>query len=130
MATLEYQNIFTRVQARGPAYAGVLIARETSPRQGRPNFSHFLGQIGDAQIGPIYLGWPGLISLIFGFAAFEIIGLNRWASVGWAPVQFVRQLFWLALEPPAPSYGLKIPPLREGAWCLLAGFFLTLSILL
>jgi photosynthetic reaction center M subunit len=130
MALLEYQNIFTRVQVRGPAYAGVPIARETSPRQGKPNFSHFLGQIGDAQIGPIYLGWTGLISLIFGFAAFEIIGLNMWASVNWDPVQFVRQLFWLALEPPAPSYGLKIPPLAQGGWWLLAGFFLTLSILL
>jgi photosynthetic reaction center M subunit len=45
-------------------------------------------------------------------------------------VQFVRQLFWLALEPPAPQYGLHIPPLAEGGWWLMAGFFLTMSILL
>jgi photosynthetic reaction center M subunit len=45
-------------------------------------------------------------------------------------VQFVRQLFWLALEPPAPKYGLHIPPLAEGGWWLMAGFFLTTSILL
>jgi photosynthetic reaction center M subunit len=25
------------------------------------------------------------------------------ASVNWNPVQFVRQLFWLALEPPSPA---------------------------
>jgi photosynthetic reaction center M subunit len=42
----------------------------------------------------------------------------------------VRQLPWLALEPPSPAYGLHIPPLREGGWWLIAGFFLTTSLLL
>jgi photosynthetic reaction center M subunit len=37
---------------------------------------------------------------LFGFIAIEIIGLNMWASVNWDPVEFVRQLPWLALEPP------------------------------
>ena len=54
-----------------------------------------------------------------------------WASVNWSPVQFVRQLPWLALEPPLPKYGLKVlPPLNEGGWWLIAGFFLTAAILL
>ncbi len=30
------------------------------------------------------------------------------ASVNWNPIQFVRQLFWLALEPPPQKYGLTI----------------------
>jgi photosynthetic reaction center M subunit len=72
----------------------------------------------------------GLASLICGFIAIEIIGLNMFASVGWDPIQFVRQLPWLALEPPPPAYGLSLPPLNEGGWWLLAGFFLTASILL
>ncbi|WP_043360922.1 photosynthetic reaction center subunit M [Belnapia sp. F-4-1] len=126
----EYQNIFTRVQVRGPAYVGVPLARGSSPRDGKPNFAYILGWLGDAQIGPVYLGWLGIISLIFGFAAFEIIGLNMLASVNWDPVQFIRQLPWLALEPPSPAYGLQIPPLAEGGWWLLAGLFLTVSILL
>jgi len=126
----EYQNLFTRVQVRGPAYSGVPFARADEPRGGRASFSHLLGRIGDAQVGPIYLGWTGLISLICGFIAIEIIGLNMWASVNWDPVQFVRQLPWLALEPPAPHWGLRIPPLNEGGWWLMAGFFLTASILL
>lgn len=126
----EYQNIFTRVQVRGPAYSGVPLARGSSPRDGKPNFAYMLGWLGDAQVGPIYLGWLGIISLIFGFAAFEIIGLNMLASVNWNVVQFVRQLPWLALEPPSPAYGLSIPPLAEGGWWLLAGFFLTISILM
>jgi photosynthetic reaction center M subunit len=131
MAVNEYQNIFTRVQVRGPAEHGV--AHELPSlwkREGTPFHVHLLGKIGDAQIGPFYLGALGLTSLVFGFVAIEIIGLNMWASVGWDPIQFVRQLFWLSLEPPAPEYGLSLPPLNEGGWWLLAGFFLTASILL
>src|SRR5579871_2475030 len=102
----EYQNIFTRVQVRGPVYAGAPLAGASWARVGTAGFSHFLGRIGDAQLGPIYLGATGMASLIFGFFAFEIIGLNMFASVNWNPIEFVRQLPWLALEPPAASYGL------------------------
>ncbi|WP_144185312.1 photosynthetic reaction center subunit M [Elioraea rosea] len=126
----EYLNIFTRVQVRGPAYPGVSLPRSDEPRRGVPRFLHLAGKLGDAQIGPIYLGWLGVLSLACGFVAFEIIGLNMLASVGWDPIQFVRQLFWLALEPPAPQYGLSFPPMAEGGWWLMAGFFLTASILL
>ena len=126
----EYQNLFTRVQVRGPAYSGVVTSPGAFLRQGKPVFSHLLGIFGDAQVGPIYLGALGVASLICGFVAFEIIGLNMWASVNWSPVQFVRELPWLALEPPAPSWGLRLPPLAQGGWWLMAGFFLTASILL
>jgi photosynthetic reaction center M subunit len=50
--------------------------------------------------------------------------------VQWDIIQFVRQLFWLALEPPPAKYGLQFPPMRDGGWWLVAGFFLTLSLLL
>ena len=127
----EYQNIFTRVQALAPAYPGVPLARGNKEREGPPVHLYWLGKIGDAQLGPIYLGWLGLASLLCGFVAIEIIGLNMLASVGWNPIQFVRQLFWLALEPPPPSMGLKLfPPLNQGGWWLMAGFFLTSSLLL
>ncbi len=126
----EYQNILTRVQVRGEPEMGVPAAGDAWPRDGKPFFNYWVGKIGNAQLGPIYLGWTGTISLIFGIIAFEIIGLNMWASVNWDPVQFVRQLPWLALEPPAPEYGLRIPPMSEGGWWLLAGFFLTASILM
>jgi photosynthetic reaction center M subunit len=126
----EYQNIFTRVQIRAPAYAGIAL-EPSATRQGQPFFAYWMGRIGDAQIGPIYLGFTGVMSIICGIIAFEIIGLNMWASVNWDPVQFVRQLPWLALEPPPPQYGLMLPPpMNEGGWWLLAGFFLTTSVLL
>lgn len=128
---IQYQNLYNRVQVHGPADMGVPM-NETGmfERQGTPFTSRLFGLIGNAQIGPIYLGWLGTISLVCGLIAFEIIGLNMWASVNWDPLQFVRQLFWLSLEPPPAKYGLHFPPLREGGWWLIAGLFLTTSILL
>ena len=127
---VEYQNIFTRVQVQSPAYPGVPIGKDGESRTRDIGHSYWMGKLGDAQLGPIHLGASGLASLIFGFAAFEIIGFNMLASVNWNVGEFLRQLPWLALEPPAPKYGLSIPPMAEGGWWLLAGFFLTISILL
>jgi photosynthetic reaction center M subunit len=126
----EYQNIFTAVQVRSPLYQGVPVSVGPYVRQGG-SFNYWLGKIGDAQIGPFYLGWTGVASLMFGFVAIEIIGLNMLAQVNWSPIEFVRQFFWLSLDPPLPQHGIKVlPPLTEGGWWLMAGFFLTASILL
>jgi len=128
---VDYQNIFTRVQVRGPLYAGFAAKDQGAFQRGETSFFfYWAGKLGDAQIGPIYLGYLGVASLVCGFIAFEIVGLNMLAQVNWDPIQFVRQLFWLALEPPAPKYGLSIPPLAEGGWWLMAGAFLTASIML
>ena len=55
-------------------------------RSGEPGFARLLGFFGEAEIGPICLGLLGMASLICGFIAFEIIGLNMWTSVNWDPV--------------------------------------------
>ncbi len=126
-----YQNILTQVQVRGPVELGVPLPNDQVYRGTYAWFSRLMGIIGNAQIGPIYLGLTGVASLFCGFIAFEIIGLNMWASVGWNPVEFVRQLPWLSLQPPLPEYGLQIfPPLAEGGWWLITGFFLTASLIL
>jgi photosynthetic reaction center M subunit len=128
---IENQNIFSRVQVRGGPDLGVPIPAGVWNRERETWSSHWLGKIGDAQIGPIYLGWLGLASLMCGFIAIEIIGLNMLAQVNWDPQEFIKQFFWLALEPPLPEHGLRIlPPLKEGGWWLMAGFFLTAAILL
>lgn len=127
---IEYQNILTPVQVRGHLEAGIPLGRGNAKRTGDGFFEYWAGKFGNAQLGPIYLGPLGVLSLVFGLIAFEIIGLNMWASVNWDPVQFARQLFWLGLEPPKAEYGLRIPPMAEGGWWLLAGFFLTTSIIL
>ncbi len=126
-----YQNIFNQVQVRAAADPGIPLPKGDWRRDWNPSPSYWLGKFGEAQVGPFYLGRLGLASLFLGFLAFEIIGLNMFASVNWDPIQFVRQLPWLALEPPAPKYGLQIlPPLAEGGWWLIAGFCMTASVLL
>jgi photosynthetic reaction center M subunit len=127
----EYQNIFTSIQAVGPACMGVPLPENDSPRTGaRPAMWHLLGRFGNAQIGPIHLSGWALAAIITGTLSINIMGLNMLASVNWDPIQFIRQLPWLALEPPPPAYGLKLPPLNQGGWWLIAGFLLTVSILL
>lgn len=127
---VEYQNLFTAVQPSGPPEAGIALGPGNSPRTGEPLHVHLIGRLGNAQLGPIYLGGLGLASLILGTLAFNIIGFNMLAQVNWDPVQFIRQLFWLSLDPPSPAYGLSFPPMNEGGWWLLSGALLTTSILL
>ena len=127
---MEYQNLFTAVQPVGPVQTGVALPPGNSPRTLKPFLVHLAGRFGNAQIGPIYLGPLGLASLVFGILAFNIIGFNMLAQVNWDPIQFVRQLFWLSLDPPSPAYGLSLPPLNDGGWWLMAGLFLTISLML
>ena len=120
---IEYQNIFTQVQVRGPAEMGMDNENNmSSERVGNPRFSNLIGWLGNAQLGPVYLGWTGVISLATGLLWFNIVGLNMLAQVGWSIPEFIRQFFWLALEPPGPEWGLRMPPLNDGGWyiiCLL-----------
>ena len=126
----EYQNLLTQVQVAGHTDYGIPLP-EREKRDLEPGHNRLLGKIGDAQIGPIYLGITGTASLASGLVAIVIIGLNMWASVDWDPIKFIGLLPWLSLDPPAPEYGLQIlPPLNEGGWWLIAGFFLTASIIL
>jgi len=52
----EYQNLFTAVQVTGPLHHGVEQKNALSPRTGEPWLWHLAGRLGNAQIGPIYLG--------------------------------------------------------------------------
>ena len=126
-----YQNIFTQVQLVHNPEMGMPLPAGDERRIEITGVSYWMGKFGQAQIGPIYLGWLGLASLMFGFFAIEIIGFNMLASVNWDPLEFVRQFFWLGLYPPGPEYGwTPFVPLAKGGWWILAGFFLTTSILL
>ena len=126
---IEYQNIFTQVQVRGPAEMGVDNENNMmSERIGTPGFSNLAGWLGNAQLGPVYLGWTGVISLATGLLWFNIVGLNMLAQVGWSIPEFLRQFFWLALEPPGPEWGLRMPPLDQGGWYLISSLFLLVSV--
>jgi photosynthetic reaction center M subunit len=128
MAT--YQNIFTQVQVKGPPEMGVPLAPEEDIRLPFTGYNYWAGKLGQAQFGPVYLGFTGLVSLAFGTLAILIIGLNFWAQAGWSPQTFMREFFWLTLNPPGPEYGFSpFVPLEKGGWWILAGFSLTVSIL-
>jgi len=110
-----YQNIFTRVQVAGHVEPGIAIEEDTDFERKGGVLSYWLGKIGNAQLGPIYLGFLGVTSVVFFAIGFTIIGLNMAADVNWNPVLFVREFFWLSLDPPLPEHGLTVlPPLREG----------------
>ena len=127
----DYQNLFTTVQPTSShLHMGVPLGPYNSPRDGKPFLWHLLGRFGNAQLGPIYLGRLGLASLFCGLIWFTIIGMNMLASVNWSPIQLVKQLFWLSLDPPSPEYGLSMPPINDGGWFIIAGFFLLASVML
>ncbi|MEO1456722.1 MAG: photosynthetic reaction center subunit M [Pseudomonadota bacterium] len=130
MPFIEYQNIFTQTQARGEPEMGIASSLNTWERKGKGGFSWIVGKFGNAQIGPIYIGGLGLAAIICGALWFVIVGLNMLASVNWNPLQFVGNLFYLSLDPPAEEYGLSFPPLNEGGWFLIASLFLLISVLL
>ena len=124
----EYQNIFTQVQVRAAPEMGMVEKVDLSGRSKGARFSTLAGWFGNAQLGPIYLGTFGTISLATGLTWFVMIGLWYWDQAGYNPAVFLRDLFWLSLDPPAPEYGLSIPPMREGGYFLLAGFFFLISL--
>ena len=124
----EYQNFFTQVQVSAAPEMGMAEGVDVGQRTKSASFSTLMGWIGNAQLGPIYLGTAGVVSIAAGLIWFEIIGFWFWRQAGYDPAVFLRDLFWLSLEPPAPEWGLRIPPLDQGGMFLLAGFFFMISL--
>ena len=126
----EYKNIFNQVQVQGPIEWGVdNDANISSERTERARFNTWLGWIGNAQLGPIYLGTWGTVSLATGFIWFVMVGCWMLASVDYNIAVFVRDLFYLSLDPPGPEYGLSMAPLNEGGTWIIASFFLLVSVM-
>jgi photosynthetic reaction center M subunit len=125
----EYQNIFNQVQVSGAPEMGMVEGVDLANRGNRATFSTLAGWFGNAQLGPVYLGTMGVISLFSGLVWFTMVGGWFWYQAGFNPAVFLRDLFWLSLDPPDASYGLSIPPLAEGGYFLIASFFLLVSVL-
>ncbi len=125
-----FHTLYTSVVVLGPDEKGPALPPGDAPRVGKALHSVLLGRIGETQVFPTYLGGFGIASLICGFIAIEIIGLNMLAQVDWNPLRFIKMLPFLSLEPPSQQYGLSLPPLNQGGWWLMAGFFLTAAIFL
>ena len=58
----EYQNLFTTVQVTRPLHDGIPQDKPALSRSGKPFLLHLAGRLGNAQIGPIYLGVLGTMS--------------------------------------------------------------------
>ena len=126
----EYQNIFTQVQVRGePEWGMDNELNLMEERVGRPGFSNLLGWIGNAQLGPVYLGPFGFLSIITFNAWFLIVGLSYLSQSDWNLAIMARELFYLSLDPPGPQYGLGFAPLDDGGLWLIASFFLLISVM-
>jgi photosynthetic reaction center M subunit len=125
----EYQNIFNQVQVRGAPEMGMVEGVDLANRGRGARFSTLAGWFGNAQLGPIYLGTMGVISLFAGVTWFVMVGFWFWDQAGYNPAVFLRDLFWLSLDPPSPEYGLRFPPIAEGGYYLIASFFLLVSVL-
>ena len=124
----EYQNIFTQVQVRAAPEMGLTEGVELSNRTKGARFSNLAGWLGNAQLGPIYLGTMGVISLVAGAAWFFTVGMWFWHQAGYNPAVFLRDLFWFSLEPPAEEYGLGFAPSAQGGLWIIASFFLLVSV--
>lgn len=125
----EYQNIFTQVQVQGPPELGLVEGVDLANRTNSARFSTLAGWFGNAQLGPVYLGTMGVISLFAGTVWFVMVGFWFWDQAGYNPAVFLRDLFWLSLDPPAPEYGLRFPPIAEGGYFLIASFFLLVAVM-
>jgi photosynthetic reaction center M subunit len=125
----EYQNIFTQVQVRAAPEMGLVEDVDLGNRTTGASFSNLAGWFGNAQLGPIYLGTFGVISVATGAIWFFLVGAWFWHLAGFNPAVFMRDLFYMALEPPAPEYGLGFAPLGEGGLWLIASFFLLISVM-
>lgn len=125
----EYQNIFSQVQVQGPPEMGMAEAVDLDERTNGTAFSSLFGWLGNAQLGPVYLGAFGVVSLATGFLWFFLVGISFWVQAGFNPAVFVRDLFYLSLDPPGPQYGLGFAPLWEGGLWLIASFLLLVSVI-
>ncbi|RGP36971.1 photosynthetic reaction center subunit M [Pseudotabrizicola alkalilacus] len=124
----EYQNIFTQVQVRAEPEMGLVEGVDLFNRTKTAGFSNLMGWIGNAQLGPVYLGTMGVISLVSGAIWFFTVGAWFWYQAGLNPAVFLRDLFWFSLEPPAEEYGLGFAPIAEGGLWIIASFFLLISV--
>jgi photosynthetic reaction center M subunit len=93
----EYQNFFTQVQVSAAPEMGMVEGVDVGQRTKGASFSTLMGWIGNAQLGPIYLGTAGVVSIAAGLIWFEIIGFWFWRQAGYDPAVFLRDLFWLSL---------------------------------
>jgi len=83
----------------------------------------------EGQVGPIYLGAWGVISILAGTLCSFIILEHYLYLVDYNPILFLREFFVLSLDPPPMEYGLGFAPWRDGGSWVIATGLLHVSVL-
>ncbi|NDJ51907.1 MAG: photosynthetic reaction center subunit M [Chloroflexi bacterium] len=96
----------------------------------KPIQVNFLQRLfGLGQVGPVYLGLWGTVSVIAGVACAFIILEDYAFQVAYNPVAFLRDFWVLSLDPPGMAFGLGFAPWHEGGAWIVATFLLHVSVL-
>jgi photosynthetic reaction center M subunit/photosynthetic reaction center L subunit len=96
----------------------------------RPIHWNFLQRLfGEGQIGPVYLGIWGTLSVIAGGLCAFIIIQDYFYQVDYNAIAFLREFWVLATMPPDFAYGLGFAPWHEGGAWIVATFLLHVSVL-
>lgn len=85
--------------------------------------------LADTQIGPLYLGMWGLLAFFSFAVCVFVIFIGYGVQVGYNPIRFLREFPVLSVEPPPPSYGLRMAPLNQGGYWQIATLFLTMTLI-
>lgn len=93
-------------------YGGIGIEGTTLRRPYRVRFLERLFDLG--QLGPIYLGISGTVSVFAGGLATFIILQSFAQAVDYSAIAYAREFWVLAVNPPAYEYGLGAPSWYEG----------------
>ncbi len=80
------------------------------------------------QLGPIYIGTAGVVSLFAGTLALFFILEDFMFQVGYDPIAFSREFWVLAVNPP-PGTGFTADGWREGGVWIVVTFLLHLSVI-
>jgi len=95
-----------------------------------PVLGKLMAFFGQTQLGPIYIGVWGFLSIACGLLFTIIWTIGMMSIVHFNPVSFVKNFAVLQIDPPNSTYGIwGFPPLEQGGWWLAGTFFLTLSII-
>ena len=120
-----------RCRCRALRYAGVALRPGSSARETQTTFNYWLGKIGDAQVGPIYLGFTGVASAILLRSSRSRSSVSTcWRRSTGARSSSSRTSAGSRLSRRSRNTACSFPPLTEGGWWLMTGFFLTTSIIL
>lgn len=85
---------------------------------------------GVGQVGPVYLGIAGVVSVVAGGFALFLILEDYLFQVGYNPLLFAREFFVLGVYPPSAETGLSFSvPWREGGVWLYSTLLLNVAVL-